>query len=69
MSTKTFDSLDLATDTKADKGLFASIASFFSAMRDGMEMAKRYQVLTERGMHPSEAAYAAVASIGPALKR
>lgn len=63
MSTKAFDSaLDFVPENKAEgKGFLASVAAFFAAVREGMEMAQRYQTLTERGMQPAEAAQTAVA--------
>lgn len=62
MSTKAFDSaLDFMPEAKPTKtGLVASIEAFFSAMAEGMEMARRYQILTDRGVAPAEAATAAM---------
>lgn len=62
MSTKAFDSaLDFIPEQKSTrKGLLASIEAFFIAMGEGMEMARRYQILTDRGVAPAEAAAVAV---------
>lgn len=58
MSTKTFDSaLDFVPAAKPGKPFLTAL---FDGLREGFEMASRYQQLTDRGVAPSDAAKTAV---------
>lgn len=65
MSTKTLDgALDFIPEQKpASAGILSQVSAFFTTMREGLEMAHQYQVLTERGMQPAAAARAAVDAV------
>jgi hypothetical protein len=64
MSTKVIDGgADFVARSSENKGLVARVATYFEALREGLEMANRYKDLTERGVPAAAAAQAAVKAV------
>lgn len=66
MSANTFnDAFDFVPQAKTEsRGIFGAIVSAFAALYQGIEVANTYQVLTEKGFAPADAARIAFQSAG-----